>query len=319
MTDRDEPLTIDEELDQRSFGEWVEGLNGETVPSPTSPVGICDVPEADYHADPCPQPSLSASLIHILCTRSPKHAWAAHPRLNPNFKREEKDQFDIGTVAHAMLLEGRSAVEVIHAPNWRTNAAKEAREEARANGRVPLLAHAAADVEAMVEAAKRELAARNIQPPLFTDGQPEKTLVWHEGDIACRARLDWLRDDLATIDDYKTSHNAAPDQWTRKSIYQHGYDVKAAFYLRGLERLTGVRAEFRWVAQEKEPPYELIVVSPGPDVLTLAERKVDYALELWKRCLESGEWPGYPQRLCWAELPPWEEARWLEREMREAA
>jgi hypothetical protein len=44
---------------------------------------------------------------------------------------------------------------------------------------------------------------------------------------------------------------------------------------------------------------------------------VQYALDKWRACLGSDEWPGYPQSVAWAELPPWEEARWLEREERE--
>jgi hypothetical protein len=58
------------------------------------------------------------------------------------------------------------------------------------------------------------------------------------------------------------------------------------------------------------------VIGHGPDVLQLAEKKIRRALELWRACLETGRWPGYPSRTCFATLPPWEEARWLERELR---
>jgi hypothetical protein len=45
--------------------------------------GIHDTTAVDYHADPCPEPSLSAHIAALLCARSPRHAWAAHPKLNP--------------------------------------------------------------------------------------------------------------------------------------------------------------------------------------------------------------------------------------------
>ncbi|WP_242401117.1 hypothetical protein [Acetobacter okinawensis] len=45
--------------------------------------GIYDLPEAQYHADPCPTPSLSNSVARILLDESPMHAHFSHPRLNP--------------------------------------------------------------------------------------------------------------------------------------------------------------------------------------------------------------------------------------------
>ena len=41
--------------------------------------GIFTIPAADYHADPCEVPSLSASIASLLVNRSPFHAWSAIP------------------------------------------------------------------------------------------------------------------------------------------------------------------------------------------------------------------------------------------------
>lgn len=43
---------------------------------------IIRLPSAEYHADPAPEPSLSATLAKLLISRSPRHAWMASPRLN---------------------------------------------------------------------------------------------------------------------------------------------------------------------------------------------------------------------------------------------
>ena len=279
---------------------------------------ILDIPADTYHAD-TDGPSLSASIASILVTRSPLHAWTAHPKLNPAFVRDEDPKFDVGRVAHAVILEGADIVYVVHADTWRTNDAKEARKYARGIGKVPLLAHQLADVQAMVAAVQPQLDAHNALPALFTDGKPEQTLTWDDDGVRCKARLDWLRDDHATIDDLKTtSRSANPDAYSR-NLYDVGGDVQAAFYLRGVEKVTGKRPEFRWVIVETAPPYALSVVSPGPDVLALGAAKVDRALETWKRCLDLNEWPGYPVDVCYADMPPWEESRWLERDAREAA
>jgi hypothetical protein len=288
--------------------------------------GIYELPAAAYHADPCPAPSLSSSIAKQLCLASPVHAWQAHPRLNPAAEHENGEHFDIGTAAHALLLEGTSTVSVIAARDYRTKAAQEARDAAYAAGRTPILEAKWADVQAMVASARVQLAAhKDGGAEMFTNGKPEQTLIWQEGDVWCRARLDWLR--TGAIDDYKTTPygSANPDSWTR-SMFSMGADIQVAFYLRGLRALAqtdvvldaviGADATFRFCVQEPYPPYALSVVGLGPDALTLAEKKVLYAIERWQVCLEAGEWPGYPRRTCYASLPAWQESWWLEREMR---
>jgi hypothetical protein len=273
------------------------------------------VPAADYHADNTAEgPTLSASIANILLTQSPAHARAAHPRLNPDFERKTEDKFDLGTVCHSLLLEGMSVMDVHAFPDWRTTAAKEARETSRAHGRIPLLAHQAHAVAEMVNAVGRQLAEFNADPIPLTNGKPEQTMVWEETGVLCRARIDWLHDDLSAIDDLKTTSRSAHPEAFAKNLYAYGCDVQAALYTRGIRAITGQTPEWRWLVVETTPPYALSVVTPGPAVLELANAKIDYALATWKRCLETNEWPAYSKRVATAELPAWEEARWLTRE-----
>lgn len=289
---------------------------------PAIPAGIHDIAADAYHADPAATPSLSASIAHVLYTRSPKHAWTQHPRLNPDHQRREESRFDIGTTAHAILLEQREVddiVAIIDAPDWRTKKAQEARDAARADGMIPLLADQVDGVAAMLRATRDQLDAVDVHPPLFVNGKPEQTLIWQEGDVTCRALVDWLHDDHTAIDDFKTtSASANPESWTR-TMFTIGADIQAAFYIRGVRALTGVDADFRFVVQETYPPYALSVVSVGPDVLAVADAKVDWALARWAECLATDTWPAYPTRVAHAELPAWEEARFLEKTAREAA
>src|SRR5271156_5921927 len=107
-----------------------------------------------YQSDPCPAPSLSSGIANILLTQSPAHARLAHPRLNPAYQRETDSRMDIGSIAHAMLLErDESAVVIVDAPDWRTKAAKEARDGAWAEGKHAILAHKFEAVQSMVVAA----------------------------------------------------------------------------------------------------------------------------------------------------------------------
>lgn len=281
-----------------------------------------DYTAEDYHADiVADRPTLSASIAHVLCTRTPLHAWTAHPKLNPEFRRIDRGLYDKGTVAHSILLQGtRENVEVLDFPDWRQKNAQELRDAARADGKIPLLTKEMAAVESMLAAAVPQIVLFQADPPLLHDGKPEQTLVWEEeGGVICRSRLDWLRNDAAAIDDVKTTtRSASPDAYAR-ALFAVGGDVQAAFYLRGLRRLgmDDGRAQFRWIVMETDPPYAVSVISPAPDVLALGTRKVEHALAKWRACLEADSWPGYPARVATANLPSWEEQRWSDRELAE--
>lgn len=271
----------------------------------------------DYHRDPCEHPSLSSSVATELIARSPLHAWAMHPRLNMRFVPEVREMFDLGTAAHAYHLQGETAFVLIEADDWKTKAAREARDYARKCGKLPTLAKYWISIQAMVEALNRKLDGFRDPPRPFTDGKPEQTLIWKEGDAWCRARIDWLHNSHAVIDDLKTTGASAnPEAWTR-SIFG-GPDIQAAFYLRGLRAIFGAeadRAVFRFVVVENFAPFASSVISLGPDALVIAEKKVRLALETWQRCMESDVWEAYPDKTCYASLPPWVEAQWLEREL----
>lgn len=272
---------------------------------------------ADYHADPCPAPSLTASIANILINQSPAHARAAHPRLNPNFKRVDDPKFDLGTTMHQLILEGIDAAYVVLADSWRTNAAKEARDEARAHGRIPLLVDQYEEAKRAVAAAKAQIEAHPAEPGLFTDGKPEQTIMWEEDGIWCRARLDWRRDDDLVLDDLKTcGQSADPRRWQR-TMLSIGAATQARFYCRGIKALTGREPDFRFVVVETHEPFAVSVVSLAPSLEQLADAQVDYAIRTWRRCIETGEWPGYDTRVAHVEAPGWLEADWLEREAME--
>lgn len=272
---------------------------------------------ADYHADPCPAPSLSSTIAKLLCLSSPLHAQLAHPRLTPDAPRGDAEAYDIGTAAHAVFLEGTNVVSVVDADDWRTKAAREQRDAIRLEGRVPLLAHQYARVLALTSALRERLDEHTDGAAMFTQGQAEQTAVWQEDGLWCRARFDWLRP--GAIDDLKTVSGTANPESVSRGLFALGYDIQAAWYLRGLAAVRPEhgpqRTTFRFAFVETQPPYAVSVVGLGPDALMLAEKKVLYALETWRTCLETGEWPGYAARTCWATLPTWEETRWLTKEL----
>lgn len=280
--------------------------------------GIYELAASAYHEDPCDTPSLSASLIKTLLSSSPAHARAAHPRLNPNLEKKDKAVYELGTAAHALFFEGDAGVQVCHFDSWRTKDAKEAAALARSHGKIPMLPDQWDECERMCMAIYSQLQHVDADPPLFKDGKPEQTIVWEENGVWCRSRLDYLHDDASAIDDLKTtSRSANPDAWSRRALFDNGCDIQAALYRRGVYALTGTYPKWRWVVVETSAPYALSVITPSAAVLALANDKVDRALTIWADCLKRDVWPAYPPVVHEAELPAWEEARWLEREARE--
>jgi len=283
--------------------------------------GVNNVPEDVYHADAfLPAPSLSTSIAKVLIEKTPRHAWWKHPRLNKDHESENREIFDIGSAAHSLVLGDEKRFAVIDADDWRTKAAREARDNAYAAGKIPLKASQWAGVKAMAEAARAQLASHQEANDAFKAGAgvPEITMAWQIGKVWCRARLDWLPNDGRVFYDYKsTGGSASPQQWQR-GLYDRQYDVQAAFYRKGIRKVLGIPdPHFQFVVQETEPPYCLSVLGVPPAAVDMAERKVDEAIKWWGWCLESDTWPGYENRTCYVEPPTWHEKQWLEREERD--
>jgi len=268
---------------------------------------------ADYLADPCPEPSLNHSIAVPLLHQSMWHAFHAHPKLNPEgIARPSTDAFDLGTVVHELVLEGDDRIWEVHAKDWKTKAAKTEREEARAAGQIPLLTAQIQKARAMAAAVVRQVEDFPDPMPLH-HGVAERVVLWREGPIWCRARIDYLHTDFGTIDDLKTTGASAhPADWTR-NLFDTGLDLQVAFHCRGVQKVTGTRPDFRFLVVEDEAPYALSLIGLAPEALDFAEHRMLTAIELWGRGLRTGQWPGYTRRPVYAEVPPWVQTRWTDR------
>jgi hypothetical protein len=293
----------------------------------TMKAGVHIMPAAEYHADPAPVPSLSSGIAKLLLTHSPLHAWTAHPRLNPAHVEEESQQFDLGTAAHALLLEGADGIAVIDPQDhigpkggipkgWTNDSIRAARDAARAAGRTPILTAQFAEIEAMAKVARQAIAdCPDLSGLTLADGTAEQVLLWEEpGGVWCRARPDWMAHERHIQISYKsTGTSANPSEWVRTGL-GIGFDLQNAFYDRG-NRATGGPAGCRslTLVQENAPPYACSWLALDPAFQAMADQKAEEAIELWRRCLTAGRWPGYSPRVHYLEPPAWATARWEER------
>ena len=273
--------------------------------------GWYELSEEHYHADPCPTPSLSSHAAMTLISRSLLHAWRGHPR-SPEFEPwVAGSAADRGSAAHALLLGGKP-IETIHAEDFRTAAAREARDKARAIGRIPMLAREVEGLSAMIGPARERF--HELHGDAFLC---EQTAAWREGAGWRRARIDTLSTSRRLIVDYKTTEGAVDALSCERRIADMGLQIQAAAYVGAIEALHPellgrVRFIFQW--QEQKAPYAL---SPPIEMteafMSLGRAQWKAACRLWDQALKHQAFPGYSPHPYPACPPPWELSRWEER------
>lgn len=270
-----------------------------------------------YHADPCAEPSLSSSLAQVLLTESPYKAWWSHPKLNPDFRAKHEDKFDIGTASHAMLLENDATkIVIVEADDWRTKAAREARDAANAAGKTALLARHSEAVRRMVEIAKTFIAKSEIAE-YWSQAESEQTIIWRESGVWLRCRIDRRALNARCLIDYKSTTDASPEAFSRQ-IVRMGYHFQDAFYRRGERSIGSQDPAFVFLAQSTEPPHECSLHACDPALREIADLEVEHAIALWADCLTKKRWPSHGGRIHWAIPSAWQMTQ-HEQRLQEAA
>lgn len=282
--------------------------------------GIYDLPEAEYHADPCEPFSLSRGVAHLLLTANPKKAWRASPKLGGKGDIIPSKAMDAGSAVHSLMLGKGSDIEVLQAvydekhkkagkpvTDYATNAAKHERDLIRSYGRIPVLANDMPKLQACKDAALEQLSEHEDGAAFFAPGRSEAVVVWQEGDFWFRIMVDRLPDDprASPYDIKATEMLAAPGKWDRR--LQSIYAFQDAFYRRGLKAVRGVEpAPFRFPVIELEEPYCIAVHAAAPSLRAIAEQEVERAILIWKNCVKRQKWPGYPPYTAWVEASNWQ-------------
>ena len=252
--------------------------------------GVYDMTAEEYHADPCPEISLSCTGIKRLLEFPFKGCPANFKYLLDN-PEPTKDVWQFGKAAHTLLLgKGEEVVEVPF-DAYRTDEAKGLRDEALAAGKIPLKTKEFAQVKEMVKAAQANKQVR----VLFNGGESEKVLIWKDEEfgIWCRAMVDYTHK-ANILMDYKTCQSAHPEA-IDKAVSEYGYYIQDPFYLEGAVK-SGLMEKpegFMFLFQEKKPPYLTLPVQLDNEDRRKGQDVIRHAKIIFKQCLESGEWPSY--------------------------
>lgn len=281
-----------------------------------------------YHADPCEQPSLSASGIKRLLYESPAAFAAHHPRLTmwPELLDETSASMDKGSIVHRMILGAGCDFVIIdptqfrnkdgsQAKSFKNADAARAKEKAEDEGKIVVSPKVGAHLLNAAEAVIRMLQAEYGDWPI---GESEQVFTWQRetslGPIWCRAMMDHVSLRYAVILDPKSTSKGLSDSAIQRAAAYDNWHLQAAWYLDAINRahpeLDG-RMRFRFPVFELEPPYDCCLFDMPESWLHIGRQENERACELFAVCLRTGQWPGRA-RVASPEPPSWLESRFLE-------
>ena len=257
---------------------------------------VHDMPDADYRR----YPAVSQSGLKTILDSPARYLWERdHPTI--------KDAYDFGHVVHGRILGVGEPVARLDFTDRRTKAYKDAEAAARAAGEIPMLTATYDEAVACAEAALTHPLAG---PILTAPGASEVSLFWTDErtGLACKGRLDRLitpGDEHFIVDVKTTGQSAAPRAFAAATA-TYGYHVQNAFYSDAYEQIVGVRPTFLNVVIETKPPYLTSVVQLDDDGIDIGRARYQDALDIYQRCVETGEWPGYTDVIATTiSLPRW--------------
>jgi hypothetical protein len=260
----------------------------------------------DYHSQRCcTGVSVSSTSLRTVLRQCPALYWAFSD-LNPaRFIQERKESLDFGRAAHALVLgepEFNAKFVISEYDNFRSKDSQIWRDEQTRQ----IVRKEDMPVIEMMARGQREApqVAR-----AFSEGKPECSVIWRDEKtgIFVKTRPDWLPDfpSVRFVAEYKTCLTIEPRQLSI-DVFKYGYEMQAAMCLDGIEIVTGKKPlGIAHIVQEKKPPYLCDMRLFTEEQIAFGRMEYQRALLIFKRCLDSGEWPGYTLEPQYFDTPPW--------------
>jgi len=298
-----------------------DDLDREPVPAKAADAGpdrtgwglVYDMPAETYHADPCPQPSLSNSGMGILLSETPLDFAYQHPRLNPDAADRVAETVAMrrGDIVHQLALGKGSGYAVGDFPDWRTKEAKSFRDNAIAEGLTPIKRDAFEEAEIMAEVI-RERIKETLDGAHY---ETEVAFMYQEstpsGPIWVRGLMDVWSEETATILDPKITANLY-DGKVERHLLNMGWDRQGALYPHAIGQIfpeLAGRVNFADLLIKPTPPFTSRAVGISKAWEYSAVKECERAFDIFGRCLYAGKWPGFGSKVDRVEMPTWESKR----------
>lgn len=267
-----------------------------------------NVPDGEYRS----WDGASNSILNLML-KSPAHAYERMS--NPRDDEEEAEALTIGKAVHLAILEPNRFLQAVgyrpegldlrkpdHKELYLTAKGKAKIFFDNSTGKTGLEKYQ--DIQKIADSVRRKDAALKVLNKLTST---EVSFQWREGrHLLCKGRADAIAPEIGCVIDVKTTKDASPHRnGFIKSIFDYGYHRQAAHYLSGLNALGVKLQHFVWIAVEKVPPYAVAVYRATPALIELGMQELDSLYQAFLHCVDSGEWPAYPEHIMDLEPPKW--------------
>lgn len=228
----------------------------------------------------------------------------AHLRAHLDEPRSEPTEAQlIGTITHRAIFEPDTMVGAFWVkPEGMKFTTKEGKKwQDDHQDRQIVSADTAEKIRRMVQS----VWAHPIAKRLLTGSSFERSLfAKDEHGTLRKARLDVLTASGNMLPDLKTCDSAAPEDF-EKTAWNYRYHVQAAYYLDICALLGIEREKFLFICVEKAAPYCVAVHEMHPILVEHGRKTYQRDLALYRQCVETGEWPGYPTDVHKIAAPAW--------------
>lgn len=128
---------------------------------------------------------------------------------------------------------------------------------------------------------------------IYERGAAEQSLVIESEEFGCKikTRADWRPEGEPLIVDLKSAACASKGEFERAAA-RYNYPIQAWLYAETDEQAGFDRPEFWHVVVESEPPHDVALHIMSDRTLRAGERKAREGLDIYRRCVLSGRWPG---------------------------
>lgn len=256
-----------------------------------------DITNADYHAGP----GLSSSGVKLA------HKSMLHYRHQyiDGHRKEATPAMNLGSLSHGLVLEnGKVREDFLIVEDAKTRSVKTYKDAATEHADSGLTLMLESELETATHIADAVLN-HDKAAALLNGSKNEHSLFWDDDGRLCKCRPDAWRPDISVVADLKTAASAAPDDFQR-SIIKFGYDVSAAWYLRGIEAVTGERPRtWAWIVVETSAPYAVQIYTADQMLIERGERICNEALARLDECERTDKWPAYSDHILPITCPAW--------------
>lgn len=246
-------------------------------------IGVHELmPSEDYHK----APGISFTGFKEFL-RSPKHY--QHFRANPP---EPTASQILGQLVHALVLEPDTVpmrFAYIEGP-MNANPWKKQADEAKKLGLTTIGPTAKGKAMGMAEAILKHPEAAHL---IKTGKKEISGFARHPLGFVWKARADLLQKELGIIADVKYVDDASEAGWERQCLRMK-YQYQSAWYLDVWSDLLGVKLERHLhILVEEEGPHEVQLHALSDWDLGNSRSVLQKKLEVYVKCWERNEWPGY--------------------------